>query len=224
MALNTACQSAVPIPSPSAWPGTRSTSLPSGSVWQTPNGPEASRRLACSTAAAGRTTSRWMRFRSGRGSADCRIRIAGLCRNGSAKPPSSPGASSSTAAARTASPQSGARCRTRRSGAAARQGSQSARDPARQPTAPRRCWSESRRTRMPVAAQVDHDLGRQLHDATGQRSPVDQRRRVERCRRNAVDHPPIRSDLCHAGTVEPIPDGRAWLSRWFGWPHSPNPT
>ena len=47
-------------------------------------------------------------------------------------------------------------------------------------------------------AQVDHDLGRQLHDAPGQRSPLDQRRRVEPCRRNAVDHPPVRSDLCHA--------------------------
>ena len=51
---------------------------------------------------------------------------------------------------------------------------------------------------MPVAAQVDHDLGRQLHDAPGQRSPLDQRRRVEPCRRNAIDHPPIRTDLCHA--------------------------
>ena len=54
--------------------------------------PYASPRPACSTAAAGRTTSRWMRFRNGRGSVDCRIRIAGSRRNGSARPPSSPGA------------------------------------------------------------------------------------------------------------------------------------
>ena len=33
-----------------------------------------------------------MRFRNGRGSVDCRIRIAGSRRNGSAKPPSSPSA------------------------------------------------------------------------------------------------------------------------------------
>ena len=59
---------------------------------------------------------------------------------------------------------------------------------------------------MPVTAQVDHDLGRQLHDAPGQHSPLDQRRRVEPCRRNAIDHPPIRSDLCHARHRMPIPD------------------
>ena len=69
---------------------TRSTSLPSGTVWQTPSGPDASPRRACSTAAAGRTTSRCIRLRSGR--VDWRIRIAGSRRNGSVKPPSVPGA------------------------------------------------------------------------------------------------------------------------------------
>ena len=146
---------------------------------------------------AGRTTSRWMRFRSGRGSVDCRIRIAGSRSQRIRQTAVLPGR-----VVEHALPELPYLSRVRRFEHDAQllqhgrvRGQPEIRAAADTALA---CSSESRRTRRPVRAQVDHDLGRQLHDAPGQRSRLGQRRGVEPCRRNAIDHPPIGSDLCHA--------------------------
>ena len=111
-------------------------------------------------------------------------------------------------AARTASLQTGWRIRSRRSGPAAGQGPRSARDPARPQTPPRRARLSRGAHPQACHSYVDHDLGRYLHHAPGQRCPFDQRRRVDQAVATPIDYPPIRPDLCHARHCRAVD---AWL-------------